>query len=160
MHATQPPTPFCARKTVTEAWTYCGRQWKVEARSSATCSCLCFLLSLLQKGRCSACTQKFKPIVPHKEKLLWGFMPSVHTSNPVFEYTQWLLPDLMSLERKIYSFKCIPGRGALSLCVTQGVSSPRLIVWSLPTIFSPTFYLQTLYPESWTLEQRPSSLAT
>lgn len=68
-----------------------SKNWRSCYLKSAPVSVFC--LVLLQKSRHSAHPQRFKPIVANSQKLLRGFQPSVHTSDPAVEHfskTPWL----------------------------------------------------------------------
>lgn len=92
-----------------------------------------------QKSSYSECIQRFKSIMAHSKKLL-GFLPPVCTSDPVTKI-QWLSAGLASWKDKIPSFQSTPGRGEISTCATQGLSSLWLTVQSLSTGLSSTFSL-------------------
>lgn len=84
-HASVPYSVLFWKSSRTAAWVYCGTQWNSVTRLSAVCMCHCSLSVLSQKSSHLVCTWWLKSIVAHSEKLLLGYLISLHTSFPAFK---------------------------------------------------------------------------
>ena len=107
---------------------------------------LCSVLS--PKSSCWVCTGWLKSIVAHSKKLLQGYLPSVHTSVPPDEHCSMAPSWPLFLKRQNVIFQIYP---IISPSVTQGISSPQLIVQSLPAALSCSLPLPDFAPQKGSL---------